>query len=115
VGSSTVWPADVRFRGRDWSYHELGHFHRLVTVLWNSGLSLETDRGVTDEGEPWFVFCDSNSDVFAHFARIGGQYVVCGPCLDRSLTGPVLRDLLEHFVESLSLHLPQDSASTRNL
>jgi len=100
---STVWLADVRFRKRGWSYHELGHFHRLVTILWNSGLSLETDRGVTDEGDPWFVFCDDDSgDVFAHFARISGKYVVCGPCLDGSLTGPVLRDLVERFVESLS-------------
>jgi hypothetical protein len=100
-----VWLTDVRLRRRDWSYHELVHFHRLVAVLWAGGLSLETDRGVSDEGEPWFVFCDGDSgEVFAHFAKISGRYVVSAPCLDGLLAGPFLGDLVDRFVESLSRH-----------
>jgi hypothetical protein len=54
---------------------------------------------VTDEGDPWFVFCDGDSgEIFAHFARIGGEYVVWAPCLDRPLTGTVLCQLVDHFI-----------------
>jgi hypothetical protein len=68
--------------------------------LWNVGLALETDSGVTDEGEPWFVFCDDLSgEIFAHFARIGREYVVCAPWLNRLLTGIILRQLVDHFID----------------
>jgi hypothetical protein len=96
---STVRKAEVRFRLRDWSNQELAHFHRAIAVFWNDGVSVGTDCGVTDEGDPWFAFYDSDSDeVFAHFARISGTYSVWAPCLDRRLTGHVLRDLIEHFL-----------------
>jgi hypothetical protein len=55
---------------------------------------------VTDEGEPWFVFCDGDSgEILAHFARISGEYGVCAPCLNRSLTGTILRELVDHFID----------------
>jgi hypothetical protein len=96
--------ADVSFRRRDWSDHELAHFHRVVTVLRNDGISLETDRGVTDEGEPWFAFCDAESEeVFAHFARISGKYVVYAPCLNGWRTGRVLPDLVKCFESKFRL------------
>jgi hypothetical protein len=97
---STVRKAEVRFRRGDWSNQELAHFHRLVAVLSNGGISVETDCGVSDEGEPWLAFCDADSgEVFAHFARISGTYAVWAPCLDGCLTGHILRDLIERFVD----------------
>lgn len=99
--------ADLPFRRRDWSDHELAHFHRVVTVLRNDGIFLETDRGVTDEGEPWFAFCDAESEeVLAHFARIRGMYVVCAPCLNGCRTGRVLPDLVKCFENKLRLLIP---------
>ena len=98
--SSTVRLADVRFRRRGWSNHELAQFHRVIASLGGVGLALETDSGVTDEDDPWLVFCDSDSgESFAHFARIDGEYVVCAPCLDSSLTRTVLRQLIDHFID----------------
>ena len=114
--SSTVCSADVRFRRRGWSNHELAQFHRVIADLWNVGLALETDSGGTDEGEPWFVFCDDDSgEVFAHFARISGEYVVCAPCLNRSLTGTILRELVDHFIDLCPCRRPAPilSHSTR--
>jgi collagen type I alpha len=98
--SSTVRLADVRFRRRGWSNQELAQFHRMIAILWDVGFAFETDSGVADEGEPWFVFCVADSgEMFAHFARIGGEYVVCAPCLNQSLTGATLRQLVDHFID----------------
>ena len=98
--SSTVCLAEVRFRRRGWSNHELAQFHRVTADLSNAGFALETDSGLTDEGEPWLVFCDGDSgEIFAHFARVTGEYAVCAPCLDRLLTGATLREVVDQFIE----------------
>ena len=69
-------------------------------MLWEAGLRVETDSGVTDEGEPWFAFFDIDSgEVVAHFARISGTYVVCAPFLNGSLTGRVFSDLVASFLD----------------
>jgi len=112
VSNSIVRLGDVLCRRGDWSQHELVHFHRLVAVMWNDGLSLDTDRGVSDEGEPWFVLCDTDSgEVFAHFARIGGRYVVCAPCVNGSLGGPVLHDLVQRFIDQCPCRRPAANSS----
>jgi hypothetical protein len=99
VSASTMYLADVRAQ-QGWSKQELAHFHRIVDVLWEARLCVETDSGVTDEGELWFVFCDADSgEVVTHFARISGMYVVCAPWLAGSLTGRVLPDLVERFLD----------------
>ena len=91
--------ADMRLHRRDWSNQELGQLLRLVAGFRSFGFSFETDRGVSDEGEPWFVFYDGGScEVFAHFARISGRYVVCAPCIKGPLSGIELCELLERFV-----------------
>jgi hypothetical protein len=98
--TSTVCHADVRFRRRGWSNYELAQFHRMIAILCGVGVAFETDSGVTDEGEPWLVLCETDSDeMFAHFARIGGEYVVCAPCLKQLLTGITLRQLVDHFID----------------
>ena len=98
--SRTVYLADLRADQRDWSKYEMALFHRAVSHLWEAGLSVEADGGMTDEGDPWFVFCDPDSgDVLAHFARIGGSYVVSAPGLIGSLNGRRLADLVERFLQ----------------
>ncbi len=42
---------------RDWSAQELAEFYRVESVLIQAGLRVTSARGLTDEGEPWFVFC----------------------------------------------------------
>jgi hypothetical protein len=96
--------AKVRAHQRGWSNTELALLHRAVSLLGRAGLSTETDGGVTDEGEPWFVICDAKCDaksdeVVAHFARLGGTYVVCAPILNGALTGCNLADLVKRFLQ----------------
>jgi hypothetical protein len=90
----------VRGRRQGWSQHELVHLHRAAKALWDAGLCLKTDSGKTDEGEPWFVFWDADScEVIVHVARINKKYVVWFANWNDSLSGPVLRDLIERLLE----------------
>jgi hypothetical protein len=92
--SNVIRLANWRAGRQDWSRRELARFHRAANLLRKNGISVDTDLGVTDEGEPWFVFCDTDSgEPVAHFARIGRQYVACGPFLNERLAGGVLADL----------------------
>lgn len=86
-------------RKRDWSQQELAEFYRVESALIRSGLNVETDRGLTDEGEPWFVFCrSSDGEVVVHFAKCDGQYIVAGPAYERVAKGfdfsLLVRDLM---------------------
>jgi hypothetical protein len=90
-----------------WSGEELDLLLGAAKFLRSAGTDLVTDHGVTDEGEPWFVFCDpENCDVLVHFARISGKYLACVPFLDRALTGNVLHDLVDRFLQSRCIVWP---------
>src|SRR5262245_64957308 len=53
----TAVPGDQR----GWSKHELLHLDRAAKFLAANGTIVESDRGITDEGDPWFVLCDKPS------------------------------------------------------
>lgn len=83
----------------DWTRQELAEFYRVESALLQAGLELESDRGVSDEGDPWFVFCRADTgEVFIHFAREDGQYVVDGAALGAPARGrdfgALVRDLI---------------------
>lgn len=92
--------ADGRAAQQCWLKDELPYFHHVGAILSEAGLRVETDSGVTDEGEPWFVLCDTDSgEVVAHFARIDGEYIACARFLNGPLKGRVLSDLVARFVD----------------
>ena len=84
---------------RDWSPQEMAEFYRVESALLQAGLALESERGISDEGDPWFCFCRQDTgEVFIHFARVDGQYVVDGaafaaPARGRDF-GALVRDLI---------------------
>jgi hypothetical protein len=98
--SAQVVPLVKRFqRPHDWTQCELAEFYRVESALIQAGLELETDRGVTDEGDPWFVFCRTdNGDVFIHFARIDGQYVAVGAALEQVVEGKDFPALVQEML-----------------
>src|SRR5262249_56097098 len=82
VTGTIVSLADARARRRGWSKRELAHFQRAANILLNAGMAIETDAGVSDEGDPWFVFCDAGSgDVFAHFPQLARTFLLSHPLL----------------------------------
>ena len=92
---------EVHARQRGWSEQDLADLRRAAKLLWQSGLCLETDCGVTDEGEPWYVFCDAESgDILVHFARVDGHYIACAPFRDSGLKGRVFHDVVDRFLQN---------------
>jgi hypothetical protein len=98
--AAQVVPLFRRFqRPQDWTQRELAEFYRVESALIQAGLQLETDRGVTDEGDPWFVFCRADTgEVFIHFARIDGQYIAIGAALEQLVEGKDFPTLVQEML-----------------
>jgi hypothetical protein len=83
----------------DWSSQEIAEFYRVEAALVQAGVSVFVDRGVSDEGDPWFVFCRAaDSEVVVHFARINDNYLIVADSLGCSIRGPDFRKVLADFV-----------------
>jgi hypothetical protein len=91
----------------DWSQSELAEFYRVESALLQAGFVVTTDRGVSDEGDPWFVFCRAdNEEVIAHFARINREYVVVSSFHSGAVCGHDLRALIRKLLDSNPMTLP---------
>jgi len=102
-------------RKRDWDDQEIAEFLRVRDTLVNAGFSVSTDRGLTDEGDPWFIFLREGSDeVIAHFARIDGQVVADSSALEEPLHGGELRGVLERTFRQYAL-LPMRNGNGETL
>jgi hypothetical protein len=98
---------------RDWSPQELAEFYRVEAALIQSGISLHSDRGVTDEGDPWFVFCRAeDGEIIVHFARIDGRYVISAPAYGGNASGSDFRALVRSMVESQPVLQPRQNRNT---
>ena len=97
----------------DWNQRELAEFYRVEDALTKSGVAISTDRGLTDEGEPWFVFCrQDDEEVIVHFARIGGEYVVASNFTEAVFRGRNFQTLVRELLDSRPYVLPHSSRST---
>jgi hypothetical protein len=101
----------ARERG-DWSQRELAEFYRVEDALTKSGVGISTDRGITDEGEPWFIFVrQDNEEVIVHFARIGGEYVIASNFTEIVVRGRNFQALVRELLNSYPYFLPKHNSS----
>lgn len=92
---------------RDWTQQELAEFYRVESVLGAAGINVEMDRGLSDEGDPWFAFCrPQNGDVIIHFARYDGTYIAASGALGQVLRGRNFRELVDAFIARQPLVMP---------
>ena len=84
-----------------WTNTELAELYRVEHALVQAKIVIETDRGVTDEGDPWFVFCRADGEVVVHVTRFGGCYRLYSPALPTPLTGPSFSTLTKSFLSGL--------------
>lgn len=90
-----------------WTNDELAELYRVVDILGRAGLAVDTELGLSDEGDPWFVFCRRDTgDVVAHFARISGQFLAASVAVDETYRGANFRQIIERMVSSQPLILP---------
>ena len=86
-------------RSWDWSPSEVAEFYRVESALIQAGLKIDTERGISDEGDPWFAFCrPDDGEVIVHIARIGGLYVLAGPSYEGVSTGRDIATLVRDLV-----------------
>ena len=86
--------------GPPWSNDELAQLYGVAQVLGRAGLAIDTENGVTDEGDPWFSFIRPETDeVVAHFARIDGMIVGTGLSVAAPVTGDRLRDVVSQLLD----------------
>ncbi len=82
----------------DWTNQELAEFYRVEAALTQAGLKIFSDRGQSDEGDPWFVFCRApDGDVVIHFARHGHEYIIASETFPEVLRGHDFRTLINSF------------------
>lgn len=87
---------------KDWSNQELATLYRTKKLLADVASFADTDRGISDEGSPWFAFCDAAGDVLVHIARIDGIYVIDGVGLPEPLRGSSFEALIENLFRGAS-------------
>jgi hypothetical protein len=93
----------------DWSQQELAEFYRVESALIRAGLSIETDRGLSDEGDPWFVFMRAeDGDVVVHFARVDGEYLIAGPAYEKVARGYDFNALVRAMIARHPLVQPNE-------
>lgn len=82
-----------------WTNQELAELTRVVSLLAQAGLPVETDSGLTDEGDPWMVFVRPDTeDVIAHFARMDGRFVAAGTNAGVVVEGDSFRDVVDKIL-----------------
>lgn len=103
-------------RNHDWTQQELAGFYRVESALVQAGLSIWTDRGVTDEGDPWFVFGrGDNEEVIAHFARIRSQYLVSSCVFPKVVRGPDFNLLVKELLNSYPYVVATNRTQNQNI
>lgn len=92
---------------RGWGNEERAQFLRIQRLLENAGLAVEVEMGVTEEGDPWCVFCSRvTGDVIIHAARIDGRYMFDSSALARPIEGRSFMNCAERFFEDATLPMP---------
>jgi len=70
-----------------WTKEDLLQIHLIRHALIASAVEFDVDFGVTDEGDPWLVFCQLDGEVIVHIAYFDGLYRLFGCALRTPLSG----------------------------
>lgn len=89
---------------KGWSNDENAQFARIQRLLTEAGVLVEIEEGITDEGDPWCVFCsDATGEVIIHVAVIDGCYFFDSAVLPEAIQGRNLYDCAQRFMDDASL------------
>ncbi len=82
-----------------WSNQDLAELYRIEAALVQAGISIDTELGETDEGDPWFAFCRADTgDVLVHVAIIDGEYHIAGASSSTIVKGYSFTDIVRQFM-----------------
>lgn len=96
--------AGPTFVNRDWNNQELADLYRVKRMLDAAGITIEVDRGISDEGDPWFLFLNAQGEVFIHLCRLDGLYILDSPNICEPLRGHDFNALINGFSNRAVAH-----------
>ncbi len=89
-----------------WQNQDLAELYRVRDRLCAAGLSVEVEGGVSDEGDPWFVYCQSGTDnVVVHIARLGTEIHVINCVTGGTYVGSSFRDVSDRMLDDAPVAL----------
>ena len=107
---------EAAWKEKDWSQQDLSDFYRAHRLLSETDVAIGLDRGLSDIGEPWLIFYDTNSfDVFMHIARIDGHCIMVCEALSINLKAEHVSDLVAQLEKTLKDHLAIKSERQKNV
>lgn len=112
MSASIVAIGDLLAKNRGWTEQQRADLFRVAEMLNRAGMRVATECGMSDEGDPWFVFASEDTgEVIAHFARIDGFYVAASVTTGDTIRARSFKDV----VEGLIRHQPlaRNSAHSR--
>lgn len=90
-----------------WGNVEMAQFARIQRLLENVGLHIDVEHGITDEGDPWCVFCSNTTgEVIIHAARMDGLYMFDSPVLRTPIEGRSFQHCAEKFLDEAMQAIP---------
>ena len=100
---------------RNWTNQELAEFYRVEAALARAGLSVSVDSGLSDEGDPWYVFHQPDTgDVIVHFARLGSIYVIASGALGQTKRGTDFRAMVRELIDAHPVTINRERDGTRS-
>jgi hypothetical protein len=94
-------------RRQGWTNEERAQFARIERLLEDAGFAVDIEHGLSDEGDPWCVFCArATGEVLIHVARIDGRVMFDSTALPRPIEGVSFERCAERFFEDVSLPMP---------
>ncbi|MDX2290130.1 MAG: hypothetical protein NW217_15090 [Hyphomicrobiaceae bacterium] len=105
--------AHSRAPSRRWTNQDLAELYRISETLRRAGVDIDTEQGQTDEGDPWYCFCNRRTgDVLLHIAQVQDGYIAEIALLDRTLEANSFSDIVSQFLHAYPIVLPPASRDT---
>ncbi|WP_156421603.1 hypothetical protein [Aureimonas sp. AU40] len=99
-----------------WQNQDLAELYRVRDRLRAAGLDVEVEAGVTDEGDPWFVYVQAGTDnVVVHIARIDSEIHVINCVTGGAYTGTSFREVSDQMLADAPLALSTQVRSASNV
>jgi hypothetical protein len=99
MSASIVAIGDLLTKHRGWTEQQRADLYRVAEILNRAGLDVSTECGMSDEGDPWFVFArEDTGEVIAHFARIDGYYVAASIPTGDTIRARSFKDVIDGLI-----------------
>lgn len=99
-----------------WQNQDLAELYRVRDRLCAAGLEVEVEAGVTDEGDPWFVYAQAGTDnVVVHIARIDSEIHVVNCVTGGAYVGTSFREVSDRMLAEAPLALSAQVRRSSNV